>query len=55
MKTQTVSGRGAANADSTGKVIAGVLNVLVIYDAAAGPAFGAVEDTRRPQKEASAA
>jgi len=36
-------------------VIAGVLNVLVIYDAAAGPAFGAVEDTRRPQKEASAA
>jgi len=26
VKTQTVSGRGAANADSTGKVIAGVLN-----------------------------
>ena len=33
-------------------VIAGVLNILVIYDAFAGPAFGVGTDTPRPAKEA---
>jgi hypothetical protein len=35
-------------------VIAGVLNVLVIYDAAAGPALGVGLEPRRPLKEAAA-
>jgi Family of unknown function (DUF6677) len=35
-------------------VIAGVLNVLVIYDAAAGPALGIALEPRRSAKEASA-
>jgi hypothetical protein len=34
-------------------VIAGVLNVLVIYDAAAGPAFGVESEARRLAKEAA--
>jgi hypothetical protein len=36
-------------------VIAGVLNVLVIYDAAAGPAIGIQSQGRRPSKEANPA
>ncbi len=36
-------------------VIAGVLNVLVIYDAAAGPAFGVDSEGRRLAKEGSPA
>jgi hypothetical protein len=35
-------------------VIAGVLNVLVIYDAAAGPALGVSLEPRRSVKEATA-
>ena len=35
-------------------VIAGVLNVLVIYDAVAGPALGVAMEPRRPGKEAAA-
>src|SRR5207253_5663395 len=34
-------------------VIAGVLNILVIYDAAAGPALGIALEPRRPLKEAA--
>jgi hypothetical protein len=34
-------------------VVAGVLNVLVIYDAAAGPAFGPREQAREPAQEAA--
>src|SRR5947209_7911940 len=34
-------------------VIAGVLNILVIYDAVAGPALGVALEPRRPAKEAS--
>jgi hypothetical protein len=36
-------------------VIAGVLNVLVIYDACAGPAFGEAEAKREPQPQEGAA
>jgi hypothetical protein len=35
-------------------VIAGALNVLVIYDAVAGPALGIEMESRRPLQEAAA-